>query len=219
MLEMKFYEGVHTKQFTGVIKSIAVKGYMSQKGNIYKKLQMIFENDELGGLFLMINIQEDGSVNESSDGGRLLKSLQTQGFGLDMEILNASEELKPESTTETMYEAVVTAAMGGRKDVPVVMTPYPRSDGNLKWECTGTGTVDTTQQATLGLSNMIRLNAESILPALPNPFTMSDFVMAINSNFGEAAPEINNVKDAIMVELVQRNVLVRDGDKFRKVGA
>ena len=215
---MKFSPGVHTKQFTGILKSLTIKGYIGQKNKPYKKLLALFENDDLGGLFLMINIAEDGTVNESSDGGRYLKSLQTQGFTLDIEIINPSENVKPENDKETMYEAVVTATMNGRKDVPIVSTPYPKGD-YLKWECTGTGTVDTSQQATLGLSNMIRLNAESILPVLPNPFTMSDFVMGINARFGEAAPEINNVKDAIMMELVQRNVLVRDGDNFRKVGA
>ena len=218
-MEMKFSPGVHTEQFTGILQSLMVRGYTSQKDKKpYKKLFVAFENDDLSPLSLMINITQDGTVNESSDGGRYLKSLQTQGFNLDIEITNPSEDMKPEDDTKTMYEAIVTVTMNGRKDVPIVSTPYPKGD-YLKWECTGTGTVDTPTQATLGLSNMIRLNAETILPLLPNPFSMSDFVMAVNAKFDEGAPEINNVKDAVMMEFVQRGKLVRDGDKFRKVGA
>lgn len=217
---MKFSPGIHTEQFTGTIKSMVIRGFISQNNKPYKKLQVIFEDDDLGGLFSFINVKEDGTVNEASDGGRLLKSLQTQGFTLDLEIINPSEDPKPEKGTESQYEAVITATMGGRKDVPVTLTPYPKNDGNIKWEVTGTGTpTNAPAQPTLAVSNMTRLSAESVLEGLPSVFEMSDFVMATNSKLGEDAPTVNDVKVHLMTEFIERGVLVREGNKFRKTGA
>lgn len=231
MVKIDIVPGGHREAFTGIIKTMEIQGRMSKKDEAkpYKQLVVNFD-DEMGPLFLMINVEimKDGNGNVTScrirdtgAGGRFLKSLETQGFDIDADIVSSSEELELGSTTNTQFKMTLTATMGGRVDIPIKMKPLPTQDGFLNWEVDGTGDVAAPGvQSSVTVSADLVFKAMGVVGNLPAVFNTGQFVIAVNAaGLGEDGIKINESKVEILMDLVTKGILVKDGDNYRKVGA